>query len=97
MSSKVITFPKSPTPRGPADLKELTAAFVASFSTTSAAMLLEGIDDLARAVDKVAAIVEAMPLGEARAHAEADLETLRAQLAMARALSERIREQEPRL
>jgi hypothetical protein len=92
MSSKVIAFPKSAAPQGPADLQNLTAAFVASFSTTSATMLLEGIDDLARAVDKVATIVEAMPLGEAREHAEADLETLRVQLATARSMSEKIRD-----
>jgi hypothetical protein len=91
MSSKVITFPKNVSPRGPDDLQKLTAAFVDNFSTASAAVLLEGIDNLARAVDKVAVLVEAMPLGEARAHAEADLETLRGQLATARTLSEQIR------
>ncbi len=96
MSSKVITFPKNVSPRGPDDLQKLTAAFVDNFSTASAAMLLQGVNDLERAVDKVAVIVEAMPTGEARAHAEANLRTLRAQLATARGLSEQIREREPR-
>lgn len=57
-------------------------------------MLLEGIDDLTRAVEKVAILVEAMPQGEARLQAEADLETLRGQLVTARTLSEQVREQE---
>ncbi len=91
MSSKVISFPKAVPSRGPDDLQKLTTAFVASFSTASAAMLLEGIDDLARTVDKVGILVQAMPEGAARTDAEADLETLRVQLATARSLSEEIR------
>ena len=92
MPSNVVTFPKSATPQKPADLQKLTAAFVASFSTASAAALLEGIDDLARAVEKVGILVQAMPEGAARTDAEADLETLRVQLATARSMSEKIRD-----
>jgi hypothetical protein len=92
--SKVIVFPKNLPPPGPADLRSLTAAFAANFSTASAAMLLEGVDDLTRAVDKVAILVEAMPAGEARLQAEADLETIRGQLVTARTLSEQVKEGE---
>jgi hypothetical protein len=90
MASNIVDFPKDAALRAPADLRELTDAFVARFSASSAATLLKGIDDLALAVDKLAALVQAMPQGDARRHAEADLEALRAQIATARALSARI-------
>jgi hypothetical protein len=95
MTSKVIVFPKSPPPGGPAALQDVAAALVANFSAVSAAKLLEGIDDLARAVDKVAILVAAMPTGEARLKAEANLETIRNQLVIARTLSEQVSEQHP--
>jgi hypothetical protein len=91
MQSNIIDFPKSKQPDATGVLQEVARSLVASFSAASAAALSSSIDDLAKAVDKVAILVEAMPQGEARVEAAVNLETIRSQLSAARTLNERVR------
>lgn len=90
--SNIIEFPRPVPPAAPETtraLEDLARSLVADFAASSAAALQTSLDDLAKAIDKVAILVAAMPEGEARSQAEANLVTLRSQLLAACSLNDR--------
>ena len=58
MQSNIIDFPKSKQPDATGVLQEAARSLVANFSAASAAALSSSIDHLAKAVDKVAILVD---------------------------------------
>jgi hypothetical protein len=95
-ASNVIAFPApAAAPRPVPAIAEAVSTVASRSASICSALLLAGVRDLELSVDKVASMVAAMPRGEARTRAEAELKSIRGQLDTARTLSREVAETSP--
>ena len=89
--SKLIPFPGAASQaRLRPDFSSRANEILSKFFAKSSGVLLETIDGLGEAVDRLAALVTAMPGGKARDFANDQLRELRAQLETARSRSQQV-------
>ena len=68
-------------------LQDAIATFTSLYVTTASALLLQGLDDVERALDEIVAEAAKMPSGEARCLAERQLHEIGSQLSTVRSRS----------
>lgn len=95
--SNVIIFPVRAKLEAPVTfVPELpVTALLSTYTQLSSVLLLEGIDKLEHAVAKLADLVQSLPDGEARQHAEKELGNINVQIETARAMSRDVVEVQP--